>query len=161
MECAAGKQYRMPAMAPLSGQADGLRMRGAELEQALQGFAAHVRLIAQSDGPVCQSVFPSAPLRRALNGTEHAALRSRVPDTIRWRHTQACELGLQTSSAPGADDGDLLSPQRIPLLKQVADDGGCAPRQQQFGPAHARRATRAEQHNAKSEFVLPLCSSSG
>src|SRR5439155_21492306 len=111
-----GQRHRMAAMAALPGQADSFRMRSAEIDHGLEGVAAQMRLVSQRDGPVGQACFPPAPLRRALNGTEHAALWGSVPNTVCRRNAKAVEFGLHGPIARGADHRDLLSTQSLPLL---------------------------------------------
>ena len=53
-----------------------------------------------------------------------------------------------TRSSP-LDDGNLARAEVSPLPENGADDGGAAPRQQQFGPAHPRRCARAEDDDAE------------
>ena len=120
-----------------------------------------MRLVSQDDGPVGQAVFPPAPASSALNGTEHPSPGSRVPDAVSRWDTQAVKFGFQESAVRGANDGDLFCAQNHPLFEQVAKNGGFSPRQQQLGPAHAHGASRAQDHDAQSEFAPRLRSRCG
>src|SRR5437879_1805757 len=151
----------MPTMATLSRQADPLGIAGGEIDQTPQRLGAKMRLVSQDDGPVGQAVFPPAPSRSALNGTEHASPGSRVPNPVNRWNTKAVEFGFQESTVRGANDGDLFCAQNRPLFEQAAKNGGSSPRQQQLGTAHANGASRAQDHDAQSEFAPRLRSLCG
>ena len=96
------------------------RMRGAEIEQSPQGLSLQMRLIAQHDSPVRKTVLPSRPLRRALNGTEHASFGSRVDNPGPGREGKAVKLSLHGLVAGSAHNCDLSGSHGLPLPDQVA-----------------------------------------
>jgi hypothetical protein len=118
-------------------------------QQCAQAFRPQMRLIAQNNRPSRQRRDPAVPIRRANNRTEHPAFGHRIDDAIARRETQTIQLLRKRRIVLPADDGHLPRPHSPPLPQEMSDDGSIAPGQQQFGPAHARRRARAEDHDAE------------
>jgi hypothetical protein len=120
----------------------------AEIEQTLQRRFAQMRLIAQSDDPMCQLGMPARPTRGALNGAEHAVFRRGIHNAICRGKTEAIKFVGDGLRSGRKDNRDLRGAQSSPLLEQMAEHGRLIPRQKQFGPAHSPRRTRGENNHA-------------
>src|ERR1035437_1305770 len=128
----------MAPMAVVRGLAKLRGLRGAEVEHLPQSLRLQVRLISQHNCPVRESRLPSRPLRGALDRTEHAALRGRIANAVLFWEAEAVQFSSDGQVAGSADHGDLVRPERLPLLDQMAEHCSAAPGKQQRGLAHAR-----------------------
>jgi hypothetical protein len=80
-----------------------------------------MRLIAERDEPVRDLRIPPWPNRRALDGTEHSAVRLRIENTIFPRYTEPLDLFKKRPRVCGANHRDLPHPDQFPLLEQMAE----------------------------------------
>jgi hypothetical protein len=57
----------MPSMATLTWKTNEAWVRGTEVQDTLERFMAHMRLVSQDNGPMGKAILPSVPTSRALN----------------------------------------------------------------------------------------------
>ena len=126
---ATGKENRMPAMAVEHRLANRFGMVAMKRQQFTQGFRSQVRLVAQHDGPRIQSASPTIPIRRAHDGTEHAAFGLRIFNAMRRREFQPGQFHGKPCIIGPMDDGDLFGTEGLPLMDDMANDARVTPGQ--------------------------------
>src|ERR1039458_1476425 len=140
---------RMRGVSAKHWLANGIQILPPTIQQHAQCFSPQMRLVAKCNCPACDVRLPAAPSRCAHNGTEHAALRARVFDSVRFWKIQTVQFRRERRIIGPQHDGDLRRTQFMPLRNQMANDRHVTPRQQQFRPAHPRRQARAENDNSE------------
>jgi hypothetical protein len=141
-------------MAVPRGLADAGGVGGAENKDAPQRLLLQMRLIPKHNRPVCDCGIPSGPLCRALNGTEHATLGSRIDDSILGREAKAVHFQPDGPVAGGANDANLFCPESLPLLDEMAEHRSLAPGQEQFRLSHARGAACGQEDHAEGASAV-------
>lgn len=82
----------MSMMSAAHRLANLVRFPGPKIKQVLQCFKTQLRLIAQHYEKMGKLRIPARPIRRALNGTEHAAVRLRIYDPVCLREMQPVQF---------------------------------------------------------------------
>src|ERR1700676_231094 len=128
---------------------DGIRVPGVERDQVSEGFRMEMGLVPENNCPTRQTGLPARPLGGTLDGTEHAALRLWIEDTVLTRETQPIQFGRDRFVIGPTNHGNLGGIQGLPLADEVTDNGGSVPGQQQFGLPHPRGGPRSENNYAQ------------
>ena len=79
-------------MAKPSRLTDAGGVGGTELQQLSQGPRLQMGLVSEHNGLVGKVRLPARPLRRGLDGTEHAALGSRIDNPVLGGEAEAVQL---------------------------------------------------------------------
>lgn len=117
-----GQQDGVPPVAAMPRETNLLRVRLGEINQLKQRSMTQVGLIAQNNRPVSQVSLPAGPESGALNGTEHAALRRWVFNTVARGKPQPRQFRADALVPGRANHADLGCSKGGPLFDQVAQN---------------------------------------